>query len=86
MALVYIDDLIVFSESFYDHLVRLREIFNRLRSANLKLKPKKCAFVKPEVSFLGHVVSSEGIKPDPSKVEAVEKFPTPHNVRMVRAF
>ncbi|VDH93329.1 Hypothetical predicted protein [Mytilus galloprovincialis] len=81
-ALVYIDDLIVFSSSFDEHLCRLREVFGRLRNANLKLKKKKCAFMKSEVSFLGHIVSADGIKADPGKVDAVDKFPTPRNVRM----
>ncbi|CAG2203350.1 Transposon Ty3-G Gag-Pol polyprotein,Retrovirus-related Pol polyprotein from transposon opus,Retrovirus-related Pol polyprotein from transposon 297,Retrovirus-related Pol polyprotein from transposon 17.6,Transposon Ty3-I Gag-Pol polyprotein [Mytilus edulis] len=82
-ALVYIDDLIVFSSSFDEHLCRLREVFGRLRNANLKLKKKKCAFMKSEVSFLGHIVSADGIKADPGKVEAVDKFPTPRNFTVI---
>ena len=86
VCLVYIDDIIVFSSSFDDHLSRLRTVFSRLRQANLKLKPQKCDFCMSEVSFLGHIVSSDGVKPDPSKVSAVKDYPRPSNVTELRSF
>ena len=66
---VYIDDVLVCSRTFEEHLQHLRQVFTRLREANLKLKPKKCLFLRDEVSYLGHVVTREGIHPDPSKTE-----------------
>ena len=66
---VYIDDVLVCSRTFEAHLQHLRQVFTRLREANLKLKPKKCLFLRDEVSYLGHVVTREGIRPDPSKTE-----------------
>ena len=51
-----------------DHLVNLEEVFRRLREAYVKLNPKRCSFVKQEVEYLGHVVSPEGIKPNPEKI------------------
>lgn len=86
MALAYIDDIIVLSETFDEHIGRIEEVFTRLRGANLKLKKKKCSFFKTEVEFLGHTVTSGGVKADPKKVEAVRKFPRPTSVKFLRAF
>ena len=85
-CLVYIDDLIIFSRSFDDHLQHLEEVFKRLRDANVRLKPSKCHFVKPEVDYLGHLVSASGLRPNPDKIRAVQQFPTPRNVTDVRSF
>jgi hypothetical protein len=85
-SMVYIDDVIVFSESFAQHLVDLENVFKRIRQANLKLKPQKCAWAKPEVKFLGHVVSNKGIKPDPENTEKVQSFPTPKTVKHIQQF
>ncbi|PAA61768.1 hypothetical protein BOX15_Mlig029272g4 [Macrostomum lignano] len=85
-VLVYVDDLIVFSKSFDQHLVSLRRVFERLRSAGLKLNKDKTVFAYRSVKYLGHVVSSEGIQPDPSKVEALTKIKTPSSAEEVRRF
>ena len=86
ICLVYLDDIIIYSCSFHDHLDHLNDVFSRLRSANVKLKPSKCSFARSSVEYLGHVVSHDGIKPDPSKIAAVENFPVPQCVRDVRSF
>ena len=83
---VYLDDVLVVSETFQDHLLHLREVFSRLRAANLRLKPKKCGLLRQQVSFLGHVVSTEGIRADPMKTEKIESYPRPSNVTEVRRF
>ena len=62
-ALIYIDDIIIFSKSVEEHLSRLEKVFKRLCEANVKLNPKKCNFVKQKVEYLGHVVTSDGISP-----------------------
>ena len=67
-VVAYIDDICCFSPTFESHLEHLREIFVRLRQANLKLKPKKCAFAKDKIKYLGHIVSSDGIATDPDKI------------------
>ena len=59
---------------------------HRVRAAGLKLKPIKCQFLKREVTFLGHVVSSDGIKTDPEKVKAVETWATPLDVKELQSF
>ena len=66
-CLIYLDDIIVFSTSFADHLTRLEAVFQCLQQAGLKLKPSKCHFARKEVKYLGHIVSAEGIKPNPAK-------------------
>ncbi|KAJ8037598.1 hypothetical protein HOLleu_18448 [Holothuria leucospilota] len=86
VLLVYLDDIIVFSNNFDRHIENLDEVLGRLMEAGLKLKPSKCEFFKPEVSFLGHVVSADGIKTDPKKVEAVQNWAVPQNVTDVRSF
>lgn len=85
-ALVYLDDVIIYSKSFDQHLLDLEEVFQRFQAANIKLKPSKCLFAKKQVEFLGHIVSSDGISPNPNKIAAVKDFPKPQNVKGVRSF
>lgn len=85
-CLVYLDDIIVYSPNFSVHLQHLREVLDRLRAANLKLKPSKCCFAQKEVTFLGHVVSAAGLQPDPKNIEKVRDWPVPKNPTEVRAF
>ena len=85
-CLIYLDDIIIFSTSFPDHLARLRGVLSRLREAGLKLKPSKCHFARKEVHYLGHVVSAIGVKPNPSKTAAVSSYPPPTNVKELRQF
>ena len=85
-ALIYIDDIIIFSKSAEEHLKHLEEVFVRLRDANLKLNPKKCEFAKQEIEYLGHLVTPSGIKPCPSKVKAVRDFPVPKNLKDLKSF
>lgn len=84
VLLVYLDDVIIFSRDFESHCERLELVFNRLRQHGLKLKPSKCFLLKPEVKFLGHRISAEGINSDDEKVKALEMWPVPRNVREVR--
>lgn len=86
IALVYLDDIIIFSKDFQTHLVNLKAIFNRLREANLTLKPSKCSFGQEKIRYLGHLVSKDGIEPLPDKCKAVEEFPRPKKVKDVRSF
>ncbi|CAG2197363.1 unnamed protein product [Mytilus edulis] len=85
-CLVYVDDVIIWSEDFDSHLQHLDLIFQRLKQANLKLRPNKCDFAKSEILYLGHIISKEGIKVDTSKTKAVETFPIPNNQHDVRSF
>jgi len=58
----------------------------RLCAANLKLQPDKCEFLRRKVTYLGHIISENGVKPDPRKIEAVAKFPTPTNAKNIKQF
>ena len=83
---VFLDDILVVSKTFAEHLARLREVLTRLRDAGLRLKPKKCNLLRDKVPFLGHVTSRDGISPDPAKTEQVKCYPTPTDAIKVRQF
>ena len=83
---VYLDDIVVFSRDINEHLEHLGQIFERLRQAGFKLRPKKCFFAKKEVRYLGHVISASGIATDGGKTRAVKEFPVPKNVKDLRSF
>jgi predicted aspartyl protease len=84
--LVYIDDIIVFSATFNQHLVDLKQMFNRLREANLHLKASKCFILQREIKYLGHVVTRDGIKVDADKVKAMTQMRSPTNLHELRSF
>jgi hypothetical protein len=86
ICLVYLDDIIILSKTFDEHLNNLRQVFERLRETNLKLNSKKCLLLQKEVPFLGHIVSENGRATDPSKLDSVETWPIPRNAREVRSF
>ena len=85
-CIVYLDDIIIFSDTKEEHLKRLKAVFQKLYAAGLKLKPSKCHFFREEIEYLGHVMSGKGISTNPKKVEAVAKWPTPKTVYDVRSF
>ncbi len=85
-CLVYLDDVIVFGRTYEETLSNLCKVFDRLRDAHLKLKPKKCVLFQKEISFLGHLVTDTGIKCDPTKVEAIRNMEPPKDVSGVKAF
>ena len=86
IALLYLDDIIVFSQTFDQHLQRLGMVLTRLQEAGLKLKPSKCVLLKKRVEFLGHIVSEQGVEVDPKKVDKVKEWPVPENLTQVRSF
>lgn len=83
---VYIDDIIVFSKDPETHFENLRKIFLTLQNANMKVQLDKCEFLKTEVEFLGFIVSSQGIKTNPKKVETIMNFPHPKTLKDLRSF
>ena len=82
----YIDDVAVFSGNWDDHICHLRAVFQQLQSAGLSVKLKKCQFGQPKVRYLGHVIGSGNIEPEPQKVQAVLNYPQPITKKDVRAF
>lgn len=69
--LIYLDDVVVFSPDFDNHVRYLEEVFWRLRQHGLKLEPRKCHLFQREVTYLGHVISEQGVATDPAKTAAV---------------
>lgn len=86
ICLVYLDDIIVFSTSLQEHLVNLEKVFARLRDSNFKIQMDKSEFLKLETAYLGHIISSEGIKPNPDKISAVLKYPMPKTPKEIKSF
>ena len=86
IALLYLDDVVIFSKDFKGHLTNLRLIFDGLRTAKLTLKPSNCIFGCEGIKFLGHIISAKGIEPLEEKCKAVQEFPQPKRVKVVRAF
>lgn len=87
ICMVYLDDILIFNaDGEEDHISKIEKIFEKLREVNIKLKPKKCNFILKKVKYLGHIITQEGVHPDPEKVEVIKKFPIPKNVKGVRAF
>ena len=85
-CLIFLDDILVFSQNFEEHLERLEADFSRLKQHGLKLKPSKCEFFKTKVIYLGHVVSHSGVEPDPYKISALALWPDSDNVKALRSF
>ena len=85
-CLSYLDDLIIYSPSFTDHLTHLKSVFDIIRKSGLKVKPSKCTLAQPEVEFLGHIVSAAGISPNPKKLSAVKNWSFPSNVKELQSF
>jgi hypothetical protein len=70
ICFIVLDDIIIFSRTYEDHMERLQQVFNRLRAAGLKLSPKKCNFLMQRVKYVGHIVSKDGIETNPDKTES----------------
>ncbi|CAF1502254.1 unnamed protein product [Adineta steineri] len=85
-CLVYIDDIVIYSPTFEQHLIDLKNVFLALREANLTLKASKCCFCRKEMKYLGHIVTQDGIKPDPTLTKAVSDFPQPKTIKDVQSF
>ena len=83
---VYLDDIIIISDTFEKHLEILKEVLNRLQNAGLKVGREKCHFCRPSLKFLGYVVDRNGLHVDPEKVESMVNIPTPRNIKEVRSF
>ena len=85
-CVVYLDDIIVYGKSPEELLTRLEGVFSKLRAAGLKLKPSKCDFFRTQITFLGHIVSKQGIATCPDKIQAVKDWPIPKTVNDLRSF
>ncbi|KZR98262.1 Uncharacterized protein APZ42_006401, partial [Daphnia magna] len=85
-CLAYIDDILVFGSNFKVHQMRLEAVLTAFQNSNITLNVEKCSFCVPHVKFLGHLVDGEGLRPDPQKIAAINKFPTPVDVSSLKSF
>ena len=83
-CVVYLDDIIIYSTTFQDHCKHLQLVIERLQKANLKIKLEKCSFALHELEYLGHIVGSNGIKPDSKKLQTMKNLPMPKTPKEVR--
>ena len=83
---VYLDDILVTGSSEENHLKNLDLVLTRLKTAGVKLKQEKCAFLLPEVEYLGHKISKHGLKPNSEKIRAIKEAPVPENLSQLKSF
>ena len=82
----YLDDIIIYSNTFEEHIQRLMTVFDCIIQANLKLQPEKCYFCRTHIKYLGWIVSADGNRPDPDKVRAIADFKRPENKKEIKRF
>ena len=86
IAVTYLDDIVIFGKSKEEHLEHLKIIFQRLKEAGLKLKRLKCDFMKTQIQYFRHLISSSGIQPLPEKLESIKNMPAPRSPKEVKQF
>ena len=85
-ALVYLDDILIFTRSVEGHFRKLEDVLKRLSQHNLKVKLKKCSFLRKRLTYLGHLISERGMAPDPEKLSTLMQYPVPGDADQLRAF
>jgi hypothetical protein len=83
---IYMDDTVIYGNNLEEHNRKLERVLERFRKFNLKLQPDKCEFLRKEVAYLGHILTENGIRPNPDKIECVKSFPVPTNVTKLKSF
>jgi hypothetical protein len=79
-VLVFMDDILVYSSTLEEHVQHLQEVFQTLAAHQFFIKASKCLFVQQSLEYLGHVITAEGIATNPSKIQAINRWPVPTNV------
>lgn len=83
---LFVDDILIYSKDMESHKKTLIKVFERLMKYNIKVKDDKCELLKPEVSYLGFIISAEGLRPNPDKVEVIRKWPRPSNLKKTQQY
>lgn len=83
-VLIFFDDILIYNTSLENHLEHLKIVFEVLKHNQLLAKKSKCSFGQPTMGFLGHIISKEGVNPDPSKIQAVVDWPTPKTIKTIK--
>lgn len=86
ICVVYLDDILIFSTSLEEHKNNVQLVFNRLRENNLKIEIDKCKFFAKSTEYLGHIMTTEGFKPNPNKIEAIQKLKLPETAKQIKSF
>ena len=85
-AMVYIDDILIYSENEKNHKQHLKQVLQCIKEHGLTLHSEKCSIGLQSVPYLGHIVSKEGMRPDPSKIHVIQDWPTPCNANEIQRF
>lgn len=83
---VYLDDIVIHSKTIEEHKEKLIKVFDRLNEHKLLLQPDKCNFFMTQIKYLGHVISGDGVKSDPDKINVVVNYPVPETLKQIKAF
>lgn len=85
-CMVYLDDIIIFSSSLQEHIYHCKLIFRRLQQFNMKIQLDKCEFFRKEVAYLGHVITPDGVRPNPDKIKAIQRYKIPTTTTEIKGF
>ena len=85
-AIVYLDDVLLLSRNFNEHMRHLQMVFDKFRQAKLRMNGKKCKFAVTQVKYLGHILSGSGVAVDPSKFDLITNWPTPKSAKQIKSF
>ena len=83
---VYLDDIIIYGRTLEEHNQNLSLLLQRLKEHGMMLQPDKCEYLRPELEYLGHIITSDGVKPNDNKIEAIRSFPAPKNAKEIKSF
>ena len=86
ICFVYLDDVIILGSSLQEHTENISKVFKKFREANLKIQTDKSNFFRKEVAYLGHIITTNGIKPNPDKIKTIKNFPIPKTVKEIKSF
>lgn len=86
ICVVYMDDILIFGTSLEEHICNINSVLSTLRQANLKVQPDKCDFLKKETSFLGHILTANGVKPDSRKIDTIQTLKLPVTQKQIKSF
>ena len=85
-VLIFVDDILIYSKSYTDHVQHLQEVFEIISQHNFFLKPSKCSFAQQQLEYLGHIISAQGVSTDPQKIQVIKEWPVPVNAKQLRGF
>lgn len=86
ICLVYLDDIIIFSTSLQEHIERLKSVFDGLKESNFKIQLDKSEFLHTTIQYLGHIITPDGVRPNPDKISAIQAFPLPKTPKEIKSF